>query len=148
MTIMSSMGVLRYRNCVITLAWVFRSGKQIGIPATRGSSILNGDRDERWCSRQGWYLGSLSGLHLSEGQDETKCCTYAYSAFDTDVPFMGIDHIFNDLGAESCSTGFSADGTSGEEAVTNFRRHATPCIRHRNVENVGRLRHFSVDCDG
>lgn len=37
MTIMSSMGVLRYRNCAITLAWVFRSGKQIDIPATRGS---------------------------------------------------------------------------------------------------------------
>lgn len=34
--------------------------------------------------------------------------TFAHFAFNVDVAFMGIDHVFDNLGPESCSAGFSA----------------------------------------
>src|SRR6476619_7214978 len=103
--------------------------------------------DERITEEEYPALLGLPDLRLFERQDQTESCTYADSALDVDVAFMGIDHIFNDLGPESCSAGFSADGTSGEEAVANFWRHATPCIGHGNVEHMSRLRDLSENRD-
>ncbi len=41
---------------------------------------------------------------------------------------MGIDHIFNNLCAKTCSTGFSAHHVIGKKAVEDIRRHAPSCV--------------------
>ena len=87
------------------------------VPGLAFSGVIDSDNfGETRGSRKKKFptLLGLSGLHLFERQDQTERCTYADSALDVDVASMGIDHIFHDLGPESCSAGFSADGTSGE----------------------------------
>src|SRR5687767_13102791 len=88
-----------------------------------------------------------SGFRLLEREDQTESRTFAHRTLDVDVAIMGIDHVFDDFGPESCSAGFSADGTRNEEAITDFWRHTTPCISHRNVKNLGSLRDLSENGD-
>ena len=48
----------------------------------------------------------------------------SFLAFDADRAAVRIHHVFDDLRAQSGSTGFAADRSIGEQTVANFRRHA------------------------
>src|SRR5206468_2100408 len=85
---------------------------------------------------------------LSEREYQTESRALAFHTLDANVASMGIDHVLDDLGSESCSAGLSTERVSRKEAVTNFWRHATPCISHIKVEHVGGLRDLSDNGDG
>lgn len=101
------------------------------------------------CPRSGCFRFLMpTGFRLSEGEDESERRSFTQRTLDIDVPFMGIDDVFNDLGAESCPAGFPTERVSSKEAGKNFRRHTTPCVGHGDVEYVGGPRNLSDDCDG
>ena len=54
------------------------------------------------------------------GRTRRNVVTFAHYALDTNVAFMGIDHVFDNLGAESCSAGLSADAREQKRGCHGF----------------------------
>ena len=76
-----------------------------------------------------------------------ETCPNAFPAFDANLPVVGIHHILDDLRAQSRASGFTTDGARGEQAFSDFRRHASARIRHRQIEEVILGIRFRTNCD-
>src|SRR5262245_41707119 len=82
------------------------------------------------------------GLRCNPGgvyrKADAKGGAEAKLTFHSDLTSMGIDHIFHNLRAEAGTGRLRAHRATGEESVTNLRRHAPPGISDRDMNDSNR----------
>ena len=100
-----------------------------------------------FCSGYGFLMPGLRRNDLSYREDKTKRCSVAFFTFDRNVTVMEVDGIFHNFCAESRSFFFSANGLSSKEAVSNFRRHASPRIGYSQLDSIRTRSRRSADRD-